>query len=117
MNTYAGALFIAGALFAGAVSASELKPMQGKSIMLGDVSGTAYYTVESDGFRVVATLASGETATPVRFVATLLPGQKTVFSVPREPGLSALTVEIARVGDRVHVASAEKMADLRAEAE
>ncbi len=35
--------------------------------------GTAYYTVEKDSYQVVATVASGDKATPVRFITTLLP--------------------------------------------
>ena len=43
----------------------------------GDVSGVAYYTIERDGFRVVATLAKkGEDAVPVRVVAMLAPGHE-----------------------------------------
>ena len=34
------------------------------------MSGVAYYTVERDGFRVVTTLAQGETGTPVRMVSS-----------------------------------------------
>ncbi len=41
----------------GPAHAEGLKPLQGQVIDLGDVSGVAYYTVERDGFRVVATLA------------------------------------------------------------
>ena len=39
----------------GPAHAEGLKPLQGQVIDLGDVSGVAYYTVERDGFRVVAT--------------------------------------------------------------
>jgi hypothetical protein len=43
----------------GSAHAEGLKPLQGEIIDLGDVSGVVYYTVERDGFRVVATLARG----------------------------------------------------------
>jgi hypothetical protein len=60
----------------GPARAEGLKPLQGEVIDLGDVSGVAYYTVERDGFRVVATLAKkDEDAVPVRVVAVLAPGQ------------------------------------------
>ena len=39
--------------------ADNLRPIEGKSIDLGGISGVAYYTVERDGFHVVATLAQG----------------------------------------------------------
>jgi hypothetical protein len=41
----------------GAAHADGLRPIEAKSIDLGEVSGIAYYTVERDGFHVVATLA------------------------------------------------------------
>ena len=110
MYKCAGAACIAAALTCGVAVAEELRPIQAKSISLGDVSGVAYYTVEENGFAVVATLASGETATPVRFIATLLPSQKAVVSVPREIGQTALTVEFIRDGDRMIVGPAKKLA-------
>jgi hypothetical protein len=56
----------AGLLPATGLSAAELWPGRGASLALGDVSGMAYYTAEPDGYRVVATLAAGESTTPVR---------------------------------------------------
>jgi hypothetical protein len=110
MYKCAGAACITAALTCGVAVAEELRPIQAKSISLGDVSGVAYYTVEENGFAVVATLASGETATPIRFIATLLPSQKAVISVPREIGQTALTVEFIRDGDRMIVGPAKKLA-------
>jgi hypothetical protein len=81
----------------GPAHAEGLKPFQGKVIDLGDVSGVAYYTVERDGFRVVATLAKkAEDAVPVRVVATLAPNQSLTLSTPHEPGAAADAVEIIR---------------------
>ena len=87
----------------GAAHANELRPIEGRSIDLGDLSGIAYYTVEHDGFRVVTTLAQGEAGTPVRFEAVLAPGQSVVLSTPREPGVAPVQVEISRQGDEVLV--------------
>ena len=115
MRKLVPALFAAGVLVSSAARAAELRPMEASSIVLGDVSGVAYYTVESDGYRVVTTLASGENATPVRFVATLLPGQKTVVSVPRDQGLSAVSVEISRTGERVIVTKGRSLAEAATE--
>ena len=84
--------------------------MQASSIELGGVSGVAYYTNEKDGYRVVATLAADENAMPVRFAATLLPGQKTVLSVPREQGLDPIWVEISRIGSRVVISKGKGLA-------
>jgi hypothetical protein len=56
----------------GPAHAEGLKPLHGQVIDLGDVSGVAYYTVERDGFRVVATLGKqDEDAVPVRVVAVV----------------------------------------------
>jgi hypothetical protein len=91
---------------AGAVQAEELGPMQARSIALGDVTGVAYYTVGNDGYRVVATVAAGESGTPVRFVATLASGQKVTVSVPRPAETAPMELEFARLGDAVVVTGA-----------
>lgn len=85
------------------VSAEGLKPVQAQGIELGTLSGVAYYTVERDGFRVVATLAQGEDAAPVRVEAMLTPGQRMVLSVPHGVGIPSETVEISRQADAVVV--------------
>jgi hypothetical protein len=48
-----------------AAHADGLRPIDGKSIDLGEVSGIAYYTVERDGFHVVTTIAQGMAGTPI----------------------------------------------------
>ena len=89
----------------GSAHASELTPIvrEGLSVKLANVAGNAYYTIEKDGYRVVTTLASSEEATPVRFIATLLSGQKVIVSIPRAFGQSAVELEIKRIEDRVFV--------------
>ena len=82
--------------------AEGLKPLQGQVIDLGDVSGVAYYTVERDGFRVVATLGKqDEDAVPVRVVVVLAPDQNLTLSTPHEAGAPADAVEIIRRADTV----------------
>jgi hypothetical protein len=86
----------------GPAHAEGLKPLQGQVIDLGDVSGVAYYTVERDGFRVVATLAKkDEDAVPVRVVVVLAPDQNLTLSTPHEVGAPADAVEIIRRADTV----------------
>ena len=87
-----------------AAQANGLKPIEGRSINLGGVSGVVYYTVEPDGLRVVTTLAQGEAGTPIRFVSVLAPGQRVLLSTPHQAG----ALEISRNGDNVivHTASA-----------
>ena len=90
----------------GAAQADGVRPVEARSIELGEVSGVAYYTVERDGFRVVTTLAHGEGGTPVRLVAILAPGQSVVLSAPRDAGTASATVEITRQADTVLVRKA-----------
>jgi hypothetical protein len=85
-----------------AAHADGLRPMEGKSIDLGQISGIAYYTVERDGFHVVATLAQGQAGTPIRVVTVLAPGQHVVLSTPQQAG----AIEISRKGDSVLVRKA-----------
>ena len=75
------------------------RPIDAMNIDLGDVSGVAYYTVERDGFHVVATLAQGKEGTPIRVVSILAPGQHVIFSTSHQ----ASTIEIDRNGDSVLV--------------
>ena len=82
-----------------AAQANGLKPIEGRSVNLGDVSGVVYYTIERDGFHVVTTLANGETGMPIRVVSILSPGQQVVLSTPTQ----AAGIEISREGDRVLV--------------
>ena len=79
-----------------------LRPIDAMNINLGEVSGVAYYTVERDGFHVVATLAQGMAGTPIRVVSVLAPGQSVAFSTPHQLG----ALEISRNGDSVLVRKA-----------
>jgi hypothetical protein len=90
-----------------AAHANSLRPIEGRSIDLGDVSGVVYYTAEPDGFRVVATLAQAETGTPIRFVSVLAPGQRVVLSTPRQAG----ALEISRNGDSLLVRKANAVSN------
>jgi len=88
----------------GPAHAEGLKPLQGQVIELGDVSAVAYYTVERDGFLVVATLGKqDEDAVPVGVVAVLAPDQSLTLSTPHEAGTPADAVEIIRRADTVLV--------------
>jgi len=85
-----------------AAHAEGLRPIEGKSIDLGGISGIAYYTVERNGFHVVTTLEQGESGTPIRVVSVLAPGQRVVLSTPQQ----ADAIEISRKGDSVLVRKA-----------
>ena len=90
-------------IFAGGAHAESLAPVQGRAVALGQVSGVVYYTVEPDGYRVVATLQAGETHSVVRLMATLTPGQSVVLSTPGAAGEPAIEVRFARHGDELSV--------------
>lgn len=102
-------LFAAAFAFAslGAAHAGGVRPVEARSIDLGEVSGIAYYTVERDGFHVVTTLAQGETGTPIRVVSVLAPGQSVVLSTPR----LADAIEISRRGDSLFVRRANAVSN------
>src|ERR1700731_3589141 len=90
-----------------ATNADGLRPIDAKSIDLGEVSGVAYYTVERDGFHVVTTLAQGMAGPPIRVVSILAPGQKVAFSTPHQAG----ALEISRNGDSVLVRKAASVSN------
>jgi hypothetical protein len=91
----------------GAAHADGLKPIAARSIHLGDISGVAYYTVEPAGFRVVTTLAQGETGAPIRYVSLLTPGQRVVLSTPAR----ADVLEISRTGDSLVIRDTNAVAN------
>ena len=95
-----------GLVLATVAGAAELNPRQAHSLDLGPVRGSAYYTVEKDGLRVVATLAPADAAaTPLRVITTLASDQVVSFSVPGTQDGAAASVAFARRGNRVDVAS------------
>ena len=98
---------VAGLFAAFAVSsfaqAAEMRPMQATSISHGGVIGVAYYNVVEGGYQVVATLAAGEDGTPMRFVTTLVDGQKMLVSVPQAVDQAPIELEFARIGDSLSV--------------
>jgi hypothetical protein len=87
--------------------ADGLRPIDAMSIDFGEVSGVAYYTVERDGFHVVATLAQGIAGTPIRVVCVLAPGQRVAFSTPHQLG----AFEISRNGSNVLVRKVKSVAN------
>jgi predicted aconitase len=100
MRTLLSALILSlGAIVS--AQAEELSAATGANIKLGPVNGVAYYTVAEDGYRVVATLASGERGVPIRIRTTLAPAQRMSFSVPGEANDADVALELVREGDRV----------------
>ena len=81
----------------------ELAPGNGYSVQLANVGGSLYYTVAEDGYRLVATLAAGPEAVPIRFISTLGPEERVILSVPQSVGEPALELEIVRNGSALFV--------------
>lgn len=98
MTRFLTASVLVGSMLTGASAGVELAPGSGHSIHLAELDGVVYYTVDPDGYRVVATLASGADALPVRVISTLAPGQNMLISVPRSVGEPSIDVEIAHNG-------------------
>jgi hypothetical protein len=90
--------------------AEELRPIEAQSILLNDVKGVAYYTVQADGYQLVATMAADDATTPIRFVVSLQPRQTVTISVPGEVGAPSVQIDFTRVGDQVFVATPKKVA-------
>lgn len=93
--------------------AAELRPSRPSTVDLGSFRGSAYYTVEKGGYRVVATLAAVNTGADqpqvIRLVTTLNADQTVHLSVPGTLGTDGreATVAFSRQGDRVEVAAAD----------
>jgi hypothetical protein len=94
----------------GFAAAGELAPATGHSIHLGRFTGAIYYTMEEDGYRVVATLASGPEDSPIRFVSTLGSGHRMLISVPQGVGEPSLEFEVVRYGDALLVSEPADLA-------
>ena len=84
-----------------AAQAEELAPIQSRSIAIDGFTGVAYYTVEPEAVRLVATVNAGENI--LRVVSDLAEGQTLLLAVPGPEGGSDKTIEFIRQGDRVSV--------------
>jgi hypothetical protein len=86
--------------------AAEVAPMAGfeRTFRTG-ASALIYFTPETDGYHVVATVQSDDTEamTVFRFTAVLAPGQTTEVSVPHGLGEKPDAIVIRRIGDRLTV--------------
>lgn len=102
MTRFLSAFLLISSTMFGTAGAIELTPGSGYSVRLPHAEGVVYYTVEPEGFRVVTTLASTD-GTPLRFVATLAPGQRIVLSVPQAVGQPPVDLEIQRDGEMLRV--------------
>ena len=106
-------LFATAILLPAAASAGELAPLVGlQKTLRNGAAALIYFTPETDGYRVVATMQSDltETAKVFRFTTTLAPGQSAEISVPHAAGEPADVILVRRTGDRLLVDDAVKVA-------
>ena len=97
---------VAMTVVSGSVCADKIKPIEGKRIDLGTFDGVAYYTAKPDGYHLVVTLMPSGAETPVRFIATLAPGQSVTLSTPRKLGEPAVEVHFQHLGDDLFIDAA-----------
>jgi hypothetical protein len=95
---------------AGALRAEELPPYAGMALQIGDMKGVAFYTLQEEGYHVIAILAA-RPGSPVRFESMLSPGQKMTISAPPTSPVNARTVEFSRQGDRLLVETRQTPTD------
>jgi hypothetical protein len=88
--------------------AADAVPGAANAIHLSDAAGVVYFTKESGGLRVVATVSPVEGASPVRFVSTLADGQSMELAVPGKAGTEAGEVRVVRVGDTIRIEESGK---------
>jgi hypothetical protein len=88
-------------LAAAPAHAGDLNAFEAESITLGSIHGVVYYTVQPEGYRVVATIAQGEDGLPLRFEVTLTDNQKLLISIPGRLGEQSEVREISRAGNKL----------------
>src|SRR5262249_18464112 len=100
-------------VFAAATPAQalELVPHQAGIIDLGPIHGVTYYTEGPDGYRVVTTVADGETGQPLRFSIVLADQQTLTVSVQGKVGEAGQIITITRAGNRVIILSPAQPSD------
>jgi hypothetical protein len=97
------------ALTSGIVRADEPRPIQAQRLDLGGVAGIAYYTVEPDGFHVVATLAQdSKDGIPLRVQSVLDVGRSLKLSTPGVNGIEPATITFAHEGEKLVVRSSRQ---------
>jgi hypothetical protein len=83
-------------------AASELKPLDAGTFLLGSQSVSVYYTVTGDTYQVVTTIApgAGTSGAPVRFVGFLRPGEKVLVSAGQfDTTVAPDTLELVHQGN------------------
>jgi hypothetical protein len=96
-----------------AAQASELKPMEAGTFVLGSQSVSIYYTASGDIYEVVATVApdGGGSGAPIRFVSFLEPGQKALISAGHFGSAAApLALELVHDGDSLRATEVANVA-------
>ena len=96
-------------------SASELKPLEAGTFMLGTHTVSIYYTVSDEAYEVVTTIAPAPdtSGAPIRFVGFLRPGQVETLSVGSFGTATApAALELVHDGDMLSVIQKAQTAQL-----
>ena len=102
MKTFLSAVTLALAVMPFSADASELKPLEAGTFVLGAQSVSVFYTVSGDTYEVVTTIApeGGASGAPIRFVGFLQPGQKALVSAGQfDTTASPQTLELVHKGN------------------
>jgi hypothetical protein len=82
MRRFSAVAIVLGSVMPFVAGASELKPMQAGTFVLGQQTASVYYTQSGDAFEVVTTIGPTDgSGAPVRVTGFLMPGQKQMVSV------------------------------------
>jgi hypothetical protein len=82
MRRFSAVAIVLGSVMPFVAEASELKPLQAGTFVLGAQTASVYYTQTGDTFEVVTTIGPTDgSGGPVRLTGFLLPGQKQMVSV------------------------------------
>jgi hypothetical protein len=113
MRRFSAVAIVLGSVMPFVAGASELKPMQAGTFVLGGQTASVNYTQNGEAFEVVTTIGPTDgSGAPVRVTGFLLPGQKQMVSVGAY-GTAAQPQELELVhGGKVLVAqpTAQKLA-------
>lgn len=102
MKMFLSALALALSLSGPALSES-IEATHGYSVDLGQIRGSAYYTVAPEGLNLVVVFAEGESGKPIRVSSMLAPNQRLRIAVPGGAHEPASEIEFVREGNEIVV--------------
>lgn len=89
--------------FPAVAMATDLQPAEALPLRIGDFIGVVYYTLEQNGYRVVAEFTSRRRTLPFRVVSTLSSGENITISLPNWRDHAIGELDIVQDAGRLHV--------------